>query len=53
MEDYASRKIEYQLGQIPALLHTEAYARTTIAQQRPSPCCAPAAIATDGWSISC
>ncbi|ONI84057.1 hypothetical protein ALI144C_15195 [Actinosynnema sp. ALI-1.44] len=36
LEDYASRKIEYQLGQIPALLHTEAYARTTIAQQCPS-----------------
>ncbi|ONI78041.1 hypothetical protein ALI144C_32165 [Actinosynnema sp. ALI-1.44] len=36
LEDYASRKVEYQLSQLPALLHTEAYARITIAKQCPS-----------------
>ncbi|ONI82930.1 hypothetical protein ALI144C_17905 [Actinosynnema sp. ALI-1.44] len=37
LEDYASRKVEYQLSRIPALLQTETYARTTIAEQRPFP----------------
>ncbi|ONI83183.1 hypothetical protein ALI144C_16935 [Actinosynnema sp. ALI-1.44] len=36
LADYASRKIEYQLTQVPTLLHTEAHARWSIAKRCPS-----------------
>nr|WP_157528430.1 Scr1 family TA system antitoxin-like transcriptional regulator [Kibdelosporangium sp. MJ126-NF4]CEL18594.1 Putative DNA-binding protein [Kibdelosporangium sp. MJ126-NF4]CTQ98079.1 Putative DNA-binding protein [Kibdelosporangium sp. MJ126-NF4] len=36
MEDEAARKVEFQLGQIPTLLQTEAHARKTLAKQNAS-----------------